>query len=72
MASAELERLADLGHLRREPPARAELGGLIRTGSVRLRDARNEDNSPESRFDLAYNAAHALALAGWSLISRRA
>lgn len=63
MTSPELERLADLGHLKREPPARAELEGLIRSGSLRLADARNEDLSPESRFDLAYNAAHALALA---------
>ncbi len=63
MTSPELERLADLGHLKREPPARAELEGLIRSGSLRLTDARNEDLSPEGRFDLAYNAAHALALA---------
>lgn len=63
MTSPELERLADLGHLKREPPARAELEGLIRSGSLRLTDAQNEDLSPESRFDLAYNAAHALALA---------
>ncbi len=63
MTSPELERLADLGHLKREPPARAELEGLIRSGSLRLTDSQNEDLSPESRFDLAYNAAHALALA---------
>lgn len=63
MTSPELERLANLGHLKREPPARAELEGLIRSGSLRLTDARNEDLSPESRFVLAYNAAHALALA---------
>lgn len=63
MTSPELDRLADLGHLKREPPARVELEGLIRSGSLRLTDARNEDLSPESRFDLAYNAAHALALA---------
>jgi hypothetical protein len=28
-----------------------------------LKDARNTANSTESRFDLAYNAAHALSLA---------
>jgi len=63
MSSAELERLAELGYLKREPPARAEIEGLIHSGATRLTDAQNEDISAESRFDLAYNAAHALALA---------
>lgn len=63
MPSAELERLADRGYLKREPPARAELEGLIRSGATRLADAQNEEISTEGRFDLAYNAAHALALA---------
>jgi hypothetical protein len=31
--------------------------------SARLTDAVNVSLAPESRFDLAYNAAHALALA---------
>jgi hypothetical protein len=35
----------------------------MRTASVRLRDAGNPDNALESRFDLAYNAAHGLCLA---------
>ncbi len=63
MPLAELERLADLGYLKREPPAWAELEGLIRSGATRLADAQNEDISAEGRFDLAYNASHALALA---------
>lgn len=63
MPSPELERLAAIGQLKREPPARAELEGLIRSGAARLADARKHDLSVESRFDLAYNAAHALALA---------
>ena len=37
--------------------------GLLHSGRVRLADARLAGLSPESRFDLAYNAAHALALA---------
>jgi len=36
---------------------------LVHSGKVRLEDAGNENLSLESRFDLAYNAAHALALA---------
>ena len=41
----------------------AEIEGLQRSGEARLSDAANVDLSLESRFDLAYNAAHALALA---------
>ena len=51
------------GSLRREPPDRAEYGGLIHSGRVRLVDAGKPALSLESRFDLAYNAAHALCLA---------
>ena len=40
-----------------------EIDGLIRSGEARLTDADNASLSLESRFDLAYNAAHALALA---------
>ena len=36
---------------------------LTSSGLARLRDAGNETLSIESRFDLAYNAAHALSLA---------
>ena len=35
----------------------------MRSGIRRLDDAAREDLNLESRFDLAYNAAHALALA---------
>jgi hypothetical protein len=68
MPSVELERLAAHGLLKREPPARAEFEALVRSGEARLHDAQNEDLSLDSRFDLAYNAAHALALAAlrWS------
>ena len=48
--------------LRREPPDPAELAGLERSGRIRLEDARKQANSLKSRFDLAYNAAHALCL----------
>ncbi|HEV2623082.1 MAG TPA: hypothetical protein VGU65_13470 [Frateuria sp.] len=46
-----------------EPPDAAEIAGLIRSGHTRLGDARKASLSLESRFDLAYNAAHALCLA---------
>ncbi len=49
--------------LKAEPPDAAELARLIRTGKARLADARNTTLALESRFDLVYNAAHALCLA---------
>ena len=49
--------------LRAEPPDKREFEGLVRSGHARLRDALNESLSIESRFDLAYNAAHAFSLA---------
>ena len=49
--------------MKAEPAAESELRGLVRSGIRRLDDAAREDLSLESRFDLAYNAAHALALA---------
>lgn len=50
--------------LRAEPPDAAEFAGLLRSGLARLADAGAGLLSLESRFDLAYNAAHALSLAG--------
>ena len=58
-----LEKLASTGLLKHEPPSREEIAGLLHTAAVRLEDARKTTNAPESRFDLAYNAAHAFALA---------
>lgn len=49
--------------LRPEPPERSELEGLTRASLARLIDARKTSLSLESRFDLAYNAAHGLCLA---------
>ena len=59
-----LEHLAGTGKpLLAEAPDAAEFAGLLRSGRARLTDARNAALSLESRFDLAYNAAHALCLA---------
>jgi hypothetical protein len=60
-SNESLETLAATGLLKREPPVPDEINGLIRSASARLGDAQKTSNSPESRFDLAYNAAHALA-----------
>jgi hypothetical protein len=62
--ASPLENLSGPGKsLRKEPPDTKEFAGLKRSGLARLSDAANPANSQESRFDLAYNAAHALCLA---------
>lgn len=63
MTHPQLDNLARIGRLKSEPAVDAEIEGLVRSGVRRLSDAEREDLSLESRFDLAYNAAHALALA---------
>jgi hypothetical protein len=62
--SSALENLAGPGQsLAAEPVDLTELTGLLHSGRVRLADAGQAALSLESRFDLAYNAAHALCLA---------
>jgi hypothetical protein len=62
MTSDNLGNLVRVGKLKEEPPSENELRGLESSGLARLADAGRQDLSFESRFDLAYNAAHALAL----------
>jgi hypothetical protein len=62
--TSPLENLSGPGKsLQKEPPDAKEFAGLKRSGLARLSDAANPANSLEGRFDLAYNAAHALCLA---------
>lgn len=63
MPSRELENLVASGHLKREKATASEVANLVKSGAARLEDAQRTSLSLESRFDLAYNAAHALALA---------
>jgi uncharacterized protein (UPF0332 family) len=63
MTHPQLDNLVKIGQLKAEPPVKSELQGLLRSGRRRLIDAERAELSLESRFDLAYNAAHALALA---------
>lgn len=49
--------------LKAEVPDAREFAGLKRSGLARLKDAGTASLSLESRFDLAYNAAHALCFA---------
>ena len=63
MTHPELDNLVRSGQLKTEPAAEGEIQGLLRSGQRRLDDAGRTELSLESRFDLGYNAAHALALA---------
>ncbi|MCL5736536.1 MAG: hypothetical protein M1274_13300 [Actinobacteria bacterium] len=63
MTLPELEALARSGRLKREVATQAEFDGLVRSGLTRLKDAQGSTLAIESRFDLAYNASHSLALA---------
>jgi hypothetical protein len=60
--NSQLERLVGTV-LAAEPPDANEFAGLKESGLARLKDASNTANSLAGRFDLAYNAAHALCLA---------
>lgn len=51
-----------------EAPDAVEFAGLKHSGLARLQDAGNTGLSLEGRFDLAYNAAHALSLAALGLL----
>ena len=62
--TSPLEKLAKLdASIHEEPADSAEYEGLVHSGRVRLADARRSDIALESRFDLAYNASHAISLA---------
>lgn len=62
--NSPLDNLCGTGKsLAAEAPDAMEFAGLKRSGLARLKDAGNAGLSLEGRFDLAYNAAHALSLA---------
>lgn len=62
MRSTELDNLVRIGRLKREPPSAREQQGLLDSARVRLADSTLASLSFDSRFDLAYNASHSLAL----------
>jgi hypothetical protein len=62
MRSTELDNLVRIGRLKREPASARELQGLLDSARARLVDSGQASLSFDSRFDLAYNASHSLAL----------
>jgi hypothetical protein len=60
---SNLENLVRARQLNAEPPDEREIANLVSAAAKLLGDASNASLSAESRFTLAYNAAHSLALA---------
>jgi len=63
MGKQELDNLVKIRKLKLEAPSRKEFDGMVASARTRLADAQNEDLASDSQFDLAYGAAHRLALA---------
>jgi hypothetical protein len=70
-SNENLENLLRSGGLKAEPPDRNECEGLLRSAMDRFKDAQTSTLSFSSRFDLAYNPAHALALTALRLCGYR-
>ena len=58
-----LDNLFQIKQLKKEAVDKREFNGLVKSAIDRLNDATNKSLSYSSRFDLAYSAAHGLALA---------
>ena len=63
MTSSEFQNLVKIRKLKEEPGSQMEFDSLVLSGKRRLEDSTNPMLSFDSRFDLAYNAAHSLSLA---------
>ena len=63
MTTKNLDNLVKTGSLKEGPATDDEVQGLINRGLVKIEDYKQANLSTDSRFDLAYNAAHALCLA---------
>lgn len=63
MTLAHLDNLVKTNNLKIEPADQKEFDGMVISAKRRLQDANVESLSDDSRFSLAYGAAHALSLA---------
>ncbi|GMT41172.1 MAG: hypothetical protein IEMM0001_1907 [bacterium] len=63
MTLGKLDNLVKINKLKLEPPDQKEFDGMVASAKRQLQDSEVEGLSEESRFLLAYGAAHAIALA---------
>jgi hypothetical protein len=63
MTSDALANLVKIRKLKVEPASLREFDGLVRSALERATDAKNSSLALASRFTLAYDASHSLALA---------
>jgi hypothetical protein len=63
MGRQELDNLVKIQRLKAEPGSRKEFDGMLAAARRSLVDAQNKTIETDSQFDLAYGAAHRLALA---------
>lgn len=63
MTLEKLDNLVKIKKLKVESPDQNEFDGMVASAKRRLQDAQVEVLSEDSRFSLAYGAAHALSLA---------
>ena len=63
MSLEKLDNLVKIGQLKHEPPDQNEFNGMVASAKARLQDAQIPSLSDDSKFSLAYGAAHALSLA---------
>jgi len=59
----EFDNLVKIKQLKSEPANAQEFAGMLSAAETKLRDVRIEGLSEDSRFFLAYSAAHSLSLA---------
>jgi hypothetical protein len=70
-AKVRLRTLVERNALREERAAPLEVQGLLSSAKDYLADARRQTNSQATRFNVAYEAAHAIALAAMRALDLR-
>ncbi len=63
MTLENLDNLVKVKQLKVEPPDQNEFDSMVNSAKSRLQDSQVKGLSEDSRFFLAYGAAHAVALA---------
>ena len=70
MTLAHLDNLVKTGKLKTEPADPKEFDGMVNSARRRLQDAGRVSLSDDSRFSLAYGAAHALQFLKLDLVGQ--